>query len=354
MSRKGWVYLTLIAFVAAIAIGFIAGGMAIKGDETSPQEEVKPPLNNSNSRTEPDELENGTVVDKPDVEVPSKPAEPEVRVLVPGTQWQTNLYIIKGANPGPKMLVLGGVHGDEKAAFWSGDAASQLRLDSGTLYVIPHFNEVARSKGTREGTGDINRKFPGDINSTDIESRLCGEVSNLIRQERIQMVLTFHEAIGFYVEPPNHPGQTFYYDWDVNPYSSPQVDLTSKALQIINGPAGINARIKACPYFSYQDRELYQVYVQPIETSATYEMMQELGVLYAYGCEVCRNNDANKRVWFHLNALTSWMQLEGFKISNWNDVEARIWRGEFTSYVMDPNDLRAVDTETELVPAAAR
>ena len=328
MSRRSLIYLALTSFIVATAIGFIIGGMAIKGDEDGSQEAAESGTGSSNVMIEPEE-QDASENDKPVVVETRKSAEPEIRVLVPGTPWQTNLYIIRGANPGPKMLVLGGVHGDGPASFWSGEAAAELRIENGTLYVIPHLNEVAYRKGTREGAGDINRKFPGDINSSDVESKLCGEVSKLIKEENIKMVMTFHEALGFYTEPPNHPGQTFYYDWDTNPYTTPPADLTGKALQIMEGVNGINGRIKACEHFQYQGRELFRTYVDTIETSATYEMMQKLGVHYAYGCEVCKCNDRNKRVWFHITALTSWMMQEGFKIANWPDVESRIWNGEF-------------------------
>lgn len=330
MSRKGWIYIALVVFMVATAIGFIAGGMAIKEDEASPQDEVEKPSYSSNSKTGLDDWDDGVDDEEPIAEEPLKALETEVRYLAQGTAWQTELYIIRGAIAGPKMLVLGGVHGDERAAFPAGDAASELRLERGTLYVIPRFNKVAFANNSRVGTGDINRKFPGDMNSNDVETRLCGEVSELIRQEGIKMVLTFHEALGF--RSDGHPGQTFYYDWDSNPYVNPPTALTAKAQNIFDI---VNKRIRSCPQFSFQEEELYKAYVDPIAGSATYEMMRVLGVDYAYGCETARINDPRKRVWFHLNALTSWMELEGFVILNWSEVESRIWSGGFPVTLLD-------------------
>ncbi len=335
MSRKSWIYTVLLAFLVAVVIGFIAGGMAIRDDQASPREEAGKNSYRREARAE----SGGRDEDIDDIgsvtEEAVMPAEPEVRYLAAGTAWQTELYIIRGAVAGPKMLVLGGVHGDERAAFPAGDAASELRLERGTLYAVPRFNKVAFNNNSRVGTGDINRKFPGDINSPDVETRLCGEVSKLIEDEGIKMVLTFHEALGFLSESTS-PGQTFYYDWHQNPYADPPTELSGKAKLIFDGPNGVNERIKKCAYFTYQERELYKTYVQPIETSATYEMMQKLGVQYAYGCETARNNDPKRRVWFHLNALTSWMELEGFVISNWPEVEERIWNGGFPVTLLGP------------------
>ncbi len=325
MGKRGYIYALLAALLAGMLLGFTFGGVFI--DEKKPAsaetpEKTEQPPEDLYSRQRSGQAGSS---DRLERELPSSGVSGvEERVLLEGTQWETSLFIIRGEQPDPKMLVLGGVHGDEPAAYWSGDAAGKLRLRKGTLYVIPHLNEVARMKGTREGLGDINRKFPGNP-SGDPEQRLCWEVTKLIREEGIKMVLTFHEALGFHSEPPYHPGQTLYYDWDVNPYAG--TPLTSKANQIIRT---LNARIAANPR-GYREKELFTTHVDPIPTSATYELMRGVGVDYAFGCEVCKNNERERRVWFHLAALTSWMELEGFVIENWAEVERNIWSGLYTA-----------------------
>lgn len=323
MSRKGYAYTFLAALVVGFLIGFILGGMLIPEKEPTGNEKPATTVDYPRGSRPGSEEE---VIPTTESSAPGAPdlrsAGMEITTLMKGTDWETQLYIIRGEQPEPKMLVLGGVHGDEPAAYWSGNAASDLRLKKGTLYVIPHLNEVARKKGTREGSGDINRKFPGNP-AGDPEQRLCWEVTKLIQEEGIEMVMTFHEALGFRSEPPHHPGQTFYYDWDKNPYQG--TDLTAKANQIIDR---LNAKIRA-NLKDFQQKELFTTYVDPIPTSATFELMQKVHVDYAYGCEVCKNNDPKRRVWFHLAALTTWMELEGFTIINWPEVEANIWSGYY-------------------------
>lgn len=324
MSRKGYLYSLLAALAVGFLVGFTIGGILIPernvtAEENSPATADFPDYTES-LREDSQAAVNGQT--KPYGVIPALTSV-ETRILSAGTPWQTTLYIIRGEQPEPKMLVLGGVHGDEPAAYWSGDAASTLRVSKGTLYVVPHLNEVARSKRTREGLGDINRKFPGNPNG-DTEQRLCWEITNLIREEGIKMVITFHEALGFYKEPPHHPGQTFYFDWVTNERTG--VNLKGKAQWVIDE---INERIKE-RLGEYRPEELFSTFVDPIPTSATYELMDKCGVDYAYGCEVCKNNAPERRVWFHLNALTTWMELEGFVIDNWKDVEARIWSGAFS------------------------
>ncbi len=320
LTGKRLVYILVFVFIITFTVGFIVGGMT-SCEKGVVEKEERPASLDTNQKKSNRQTDERTDQDKPSA-TETMPLTPDIRTLVPGTEWETPLYIIRGIDPYPKMLVLGGVHGDEPAAYSSGEAASQLRLQKGTLYVIPRFNVVAQRRGTREGAGDINRKFPGDITSTDPERRLCGEVSKLIREEGIKMVLTFHEAIGFLYDSPN-PGQTLYYDW----HEYKGVPLTGKANQIIGE---VNEKIRSCPY-GFQDKELYQIFVQPIEGSATYEMISELGVDYAYGCEVCKYNDPRRRVWFHLTVLTTWMAQEGFKVENWQQIENNIWNGYYTA-----------------------
>lgn len=325
MSRKAYLFSLVAALLVSFLLGFTIGGVLIKERSVrtaqAPERAQEPP---HGSRYVKEGLEESDSAPKPEETSARYSPQVERRTLLPGTDWQTDLVIVRGYPPEPKMLVLGGVHGDEPAAYWSGNAASELRVSRGTLYVIPHFNEVARRKGTREGAGDINRKFPGNP-AGDPEEQLCYQVTRLIREEGIKMVMTFHEALGFLSES-SHPGQSFYYDWHVHPVTGK--DLTAKARQVIGK---INQKIMANPR-GYQPRELFDTFVDSIPTSATYEMMREMGVDYAYGCEVCKFNDKARRVWFHLTALTTWMEEEGFVIDNWPEVEALIWEGRYSLY----------------------
>ncbi len=325
MSRKAFLLSLVAALFVSFLLGFTLGGLLIKGrSEQTASAPQKKGVTADDARTAREESSRSEPVAEPAEKHSRSAPQVERRTLLAGTDWQTDLVIVKGYPPEPKMLVLGGVHGDEPAAYWSGNAASELRVSKGTLYVIPHFNEVARRKGTREGAGDINRKFPGNP-AGDPEDQLCYQVTSLIREEGIKLVMTFHEALGFLSES-SHPGQSLYYDWHIHPVTGK--DLTAKARLIIGR---INQKIMANPR-GYQPRELFDIFVDPIATSATYEMMTKMGVDYAYGCEVCKFNDKAKRVWFHLTALTTWMEEEGFVIDNWPEVEARIWEGRYSLY----------------------
>jgi predicted deacylase len=101
--------------------------------------------------------------------------------------------------PGPRLIVLGGVHGDETcgtagieravAAFDGG----QLRLLRGQLTMVPVANPLARRRGRREGERNLNRLFeptaPGQA-PADYEARVTDLLCPLL--DRHEVLLDLH------------------------------------------------------------------------------------------------------------------------------------------------------------------
>ena len=93
---------------------------------------------------------------------------------------------IKGKAPGPKLLILGGVHGDEFESMW---AIRRLKeaLDPGDLRgsvtLVPVVNEAAywRGQRTAEDGLDLARTCPGREDGT-ITERVAHAVSAMIRE----------------------------------------------------------------------------------------------------------------------------------------------------------------------------
>lgn len=70
--------------------------------------------------------------------------------------------------PGPRLLVLGGVHGDEVGGIVAAGRASvtDWPLTSGVLTIVPIAHEAARGADTRESPidgGNLARSFPGSL-----------------------------------------------------------------------------------------------------------------------------------------------------------------------------------------------
>lgn len=94
-------------------------------------------------------------------------------------------HVIEGQRPGPRLLIMAGVHGDECEPMV---AVSQLRaqLDpaklSGCVMLIPVANESAYRRASRTGEDDLDlaRTFPGNPSGSTTE-RLAAELTEEIR-----------------------------------------------------------------------------------------------------------------------------------------------------------------------------
>ena len=185
----------------------------------------------------------------PEIIIPG-PGVTEVRLLsewfpgLSGTRGDTEVYILRGAEPGGSVLVMGGNHPNEPSGFMTAIVLIEnVRVNRGTLYVIPRSNNSAftqsepqnaspssftieKPDGTTRSfrygsrlsnpldqwpdpdvyihassgqslsgneTRNLNRAFPGrpDGNFTE---RIAFGITELIRSEDITLTIDLHEA----------------------------------------------------------------------------------------------------------------------------------------------------------------
>ena len=162
---------------------------------------------------------------------------------IKGSINDSNVYIFEGADPGGSILVLGGTHPEEPAGRLVAWIFSEnALLDQGRLFVIPSANRSATTVtrlggayppdysittpwgGQKFRMGDrwsnpldqwpdpevyvhfpsrqelayvdirnLNRTFPGRQNGT-LTEKTCFAITQLIRKEKIDIVLDLHEA----------------------------------------------------------------------------------------------------------------------------------------------------------------
>ena len=118
--------------------------------------------------------------------------------------------------PGPTAIIQAGIHGDEVAGVHAVQELleAHLRPARGRLILIPVMNPGAYRARERAAPGglDLNRSFPGDAQSTDLEQRLARRFLDLCIDERPALVATLHESKKRY-DPTVVPsfGQTIVY-----------------------------------------------------------------------------------------------------------------------------------------------
>jgi hypothetical protein len=160
-----------------------------------------------------------------------------------GTPGDTPVYVLEGSAPGGCLLVLGGTHADEPAAYLTAVVlVEQAQVQAGRLIVIPRANAsafthnvpqeahpqgyaISTPHGTRTftfgarvsnpvhqwpdpqvythaasgqtlsglETRNLNRAYPGRPNGT-LTERIAYGIMELIRREKVDLAIDLHEA----------------------------------------------------------------------------------------------------------------------------------------------------------------
>jgi hypothetical protein len=109
--------------------------------------------------------------------------------------YETPYYSLIGKKPGPVMILDGGIHGDEIAAFMCCDSILHyINVLAGTLIIIPRVNIQACMQNVRELNIDFNHAFPGDLKSDTYEFRLAYEFMWLVDSVKPDLIINLHEA----------------------------------------------------------------------------------------------------------------------------------------------------------------
>ncbi len=120
-------------------------------------------------------------------------------------------FIKKGKLPGKRLLVIGGIHGNEIGAYKSADLLVDTQIQKGELIIVPRSNFISILAKTRGYNGDMNRKFE-KISPDDPDFIYVTALKELILQTRPDVVISMHDGVGFHRTNPIHWGQCVVID----------------------------------------------------------------------------------------------------------------------------------------------
>lgn len=130
-------------------------------------------------------------------------------LLAPGTKYETPLYVIKGAKPGPTVMVVGGTNGGQPAGEAAADALLSRTIAAGTLLVLPQANKLADTAGIPWVKGDINLQTAFPVSSTGVaRGPLAKAIWNVVKQYQVKYLIDFHEAPTYYKSGSSSQGNT--------------------------------------------------------------------------------------------------------------------------------------------------
>lgn len=125
----------------------------------------------------------------------TKPTKPSASRVIEVHQYHA-------LRPGPRLLVMGGVHGNETAGpiairqILAEFAEGRRILHRGTLTFVPVANPVAWAAGRREGDRNLNRDFRPSLSPENVEDRIATRLGPILASHDVLVDLHTFSAPG--------------------------------------------------------------------------------------------------------------------------------------------------------------
>ncbi len=128
-----------------------------------------------------------------------------------GSALEFSLHKLESDKPGPTVLVVGGIQGDEPGGFHAASLlVTDYKVSHGKVWVVPNLNFESIIKRSRGVNGDMNRKF-ASLRRDDPDYAAVERIKTLIKSPEIDFILNLHDGSGFYreqyIDKMHNPGR---------------------------------------------------------------------------------------------------------------------------------------------------
>ena len=121
------------------------------------------------------------------------------------------IYRKRGKLPGKRVLLIGGIHGNEIGAYKSADLLIDCDIERGELIIIPRSNFTSILAKQRGYNGDMNRKFD-TLSKQDPDYPFVTFLKEAILEFKPDLVVSMHDGFGFANPHNSHWGQSIVID----------------------------------------------------------------------------------------------------------------------------------------------
>jgi len=166
----------------------------------------------------------------------------------PDTEYELNIYRLDGREPGPVMMVIGGIH-NEPGGYLTVDQFVDIPLLKGVLILVPRANFETIIKNERGVSGDMNRLF--HLTEPRFENDHSFETVKILKEyiSKSDVFLNMHDGSGFYrpeyiddMHQPLRYGQSIIVDTDIHTIfrsdeevTMPLQEIAERVCRTING-----------------------------------------------------------------------------------------------------------------------
>ena len=226
--------------------------------------------------------------------------------------WDFSLHKHRSGVPGPTLLVIGGIQGDEPGGFNAASLlATEYKIKRGEVWVVPNLNFESIIKRSRGVHGDMNRKFK-HITDADPEYQTVQKIKDIIRDKQVDIILNLHDGSGFYAPEyidqkrnPNRWGQSLIIDQDdVDGVSFGQLGTIAHYIT-----RQANRHIDDAAHYYYVKNTHTRLGNREMEKTLTYYAIQN--GKSAFGIEASKSFNTPDRAYFHLNMVECFMKFLG-------------------------------------------
>lgn len=225
-----------------------------------------------------------------------------------------SLHSLESEQPGPTVLVVGGIQGDEPGGFHAASLlVTNYKITKGNVWVVPNLNFESIVKRSRGVHGDMNRKF-ASVNESDPDFESIKKIKELIVHPEIDMVFNLHDGSGFYrkaridyLHSPDRWGQSIIIDQEsLDVEQFPDIgDMSQKVVNEIN-------QYLLDPEHQYAVKNTRtRLGDKEMEKTLTYFAINN--GKSAIAIEASKTLPTHERVYYHLHALESFLSSMGIE-----------------------------------------
>lgn len=238
---------------------------------------------------------------------PDPDPEPEPDLIIEtgwirpdSSNFRTPYYVLTSSKPGPTLMVVGGVHGNEIAGYQAAERlVNEFAPDRGRLVVIPRANAhaIALNRRGSPDLTDLNRRFP--VGSSPV-GLTANDIWKVVLEYDPDWFLDLHEGYDFHIVNKNSVGQS------VIVY--PTGNSTSVARALVN-------HLNAMPAITRNGSKRFSYLQYPVSGSLARKVGADLKIPSAI-IETAWPDPLARRVGFHIHAVTFVAERMGINLIN--------------------------------------
>jgi predicted deacylase len=120
-------------------------------------------------------------------------------------------FIKEGKIKGGKILIIGGIHGNEPGGYKTSDILIDTKIKKGIVAILPRSNPESIFTFKRGYNGDMNRKF-SYISKKDKDYYKINSIKNFIKDFKPDLILSLHDGYGYFNKNHNQWGESIVID----------------------------------------------------------------------------------------------------------------------------------------------